>query len=94
MGGDLYTAYTFVAVPAAMFSLGAVNGWFAVPYTIIAYPIVFVFLPRLWSVAHRHGYVTPAELAAHHEASYRDGGYAGFAAAVTGGCFWPPRSPV
>ncbi|HSV65752.1 MAG TPA: sodium:solute symporter family protein [Mycobacteriales bacterium] len=62
VGGDLYTAYTFVAVPAAMYSLGAVNGWFAVPYTIIAYPIVFVFLPRLWSVSHRHGYATPADV--------------------------------
>jgi solute:Na+ symporter, SSS family len=62
VGGDLYTAYTFVAVPAAMFAFGAVNGWFAVPYTIIAYPIVFIFLPRLWSVAHRHGYVTPADV--------------------------------
>jgi solute:Na+ symporter, SSS family len=62
VGGDLYTAYTFVAVPAAMYALGAVNGWFAVPYTIIVYPIVFIFLPRLWSVAHRHGYVTPADV--------------------------------
>src|SRR5215470_616383 len=62
VGGDLYTAYTFVAVPAAMFAFGAVNGWFAVPYTIIVYPIVFIFLPRLWSVAHRHGYVTPADV--------------------------------
>src|SRR5947207_5000379 len=62
VGGDLYTAYTFVAVPAAMFTFGAVNGWFAVPYTIVAYPIVFVFLPRLWSVAHRHGYITPADV--------------------------------
>src|SRR5437764_10909276 len=61
LGGDLYTAYTFVAVPAAMFATGAVAGFFAVPYTIVAYPIVFVFLPRLWSVAHRHGYVTPAD---------------------------------
>ena len=61
LGGDLYTAYTFVAVPAAMFATGAVSGFFAVPYTIVAYPIVFVFLPRLWSVAHRHGYVTPAD---------------------------------
>src|SRR5579885_148472 len=34
LGGDLYTAYTFVAVPAAMFALGAVSGFFAVPYTI------------------------------------------------------------
>ena len=61
LGGDLYTAYTFVAVPAAMFATGAVSGFFAVPYTIVAYPIIFVFMPRLWSVAHRNGYVTPAD---------------------------------
>lgn len=61
LGGDLYTAYTFVAVPAAMFATGAVTGFFAVPYTIVAYPIIFIFLPRLWSVAHRRGYVTPAD---------------------------------
>jgi SSS family solute:Na+ symporter len=61
LGGDLYTAYTFVAVPAAMYATGAVSGFFAVPYTIVAYPIVFVFLPRMWSVAHRRGYVTPAD---------------------------------
>ncbi len=61
LGGDLYTAYTFVAVPAAMYSFGAVNGFFAVPYTIVLYPIIFVFMARLWSVSHRHGYVTPAD---------------------------------
>src|SRR5919107_151782 len=61
LGGDLYTAYTFVAVPAAMFATGAVAGFFAVPYTIILYPIIFVFMARLWSVSHRHGYVTPAD---------------------------------
>jgi solute:Na+ symporter, SSS family len=61
LGGDLYTAYTFVAVPAAMFATGAVSGFFAVPYTIVVYPLVFVFMPRLWSVAQRHGYVTPAD---------------------------------
>jgi solute:Na+ symporter, SSS family len=61
LGGDLYTAYTFVAVPAAMFATGAVTGFFAVPYTILIYPIIFVFMPRLWSVSHRHGYVTPAD---------------------------------
>ncbi|PRY60278.1 SSS family solute:Na+ symporter [Knoellia remsis] len=61
LGGDLYTAYTFVAVPAAMFATGAVAGFFAVPYTIVLYPIIFVFMARLWSVSHRHGYVTPAD---------------------------------
>jgi SSS family solute:Na+ symporter len=61
LGGDLYTAYTFIAVPGAMYAAGAVNGWFAVAYTILVWPIVFVLMPRLWSVAHRHGYVTPAD---------------------------------
>lgn len=61
LGGDLYTAYTFVAVPAAMFAAGSVGGFFAVPYTIVLYPIIFVFMARMWSVSHRHGYVTPAD---------------------------------
>ncbi|WP_037573002.1 monocarboxylate uptake permease MctP [Phaeacidiphilus oryzae] len=60
LGGDLYTAYTFIAVPAAVFGTGGA-GFFAVPYTIICYPLVFLFLPRLWSVSHRRGYVTPAD---------------------------------
>ncbi|MBV9859657.1 MAG: sodium:solute symporter [Alphaproteobacteria bacterium] len=60
LGGDLYTAYTFIAVPALMFGAGAL-GFFAVPYTIIAYPFVFVVFPRLWSVARQHGYVTASD---------------------------------
>jgi SSS family solute:Na+ symporter len=60
LGGDLYTAYTFVAVPALIYGAGA-TGFFAVPYTIVVYPLVFLVAPRLWSVSHRHGYVTPAD---------------------------------
>ncbi|MDG4759738.1 sodium:solute symporter [Micromonospora sp. WMMD710] len=60
VGGDVYTAYTFVAVPALLFGAGAA-GFFAVPYTIIVYPLVFLVLLRLWSVSHRHGFVTPAD---------------------------------
>src|SRR3954468_6903650 len=60
LGGDLYTAYTFVAVPALVFAVGAL-GFFAVPYTIVMYPIVLLAAVRLWSVAHRHGFVTPAD---------------------------------
>jgi solute:Na+ symporter, SSS family len=60
IGGDLYTAYTFIAVPALLYA-GSAVGFFAVPYTIVVYPIIFIFLPRLWSVSHRHGYVTPAD---------------------------------
>jgi SSS family solute:Na+ symporter len=61
IGGDLYTAYTFIAVPAAVFGAGAVTGFFAVSYTIIVFPIALIFLPRLWSVARAHNYVTPAD---------------------------------
>src|SRR6187399_99310 len=61
IGGDIYTAYTFVAVPAAMFAFGSVAGFFAVPYTIILYPIIFIYMARLWSVSYRHGYVTAAD---------------------------------
>ncbi|RZS90963.1 SSS family solute:Na+ symporter [Motilibacter rhizosphaerae] len=61
LGGDLYTAYTFVAVPALMYGAGA-TGFFALPYTIVLYPLAFLVAPRLWSVAHRHGYVTPADV--------------------------------
>jgi solute:Na+ symporter, SSS family len=60
LGGDIYTAYTFVAVPALVFGLGAI-GFFAVPYTIIVYPLVLLAAIRLWSVAHRHGMATPAD---------------------------------
>src|SRR5512142_1271943 len=60
LGGDLYTAYTFIAVPALVFGAGAI-GFFALPYTIIVYPFVFVVMPRLWSVARKHHYITPAD---------------------------------
>jgi len=60
LGGDLYTAYTFVAVPALVFGAGAL-GFFAMPYTIIAYPFVFLVMPRLWSVSRKHGYLTASD---------------------------------
>ena len=60
LGGDLYTAYTFIAVPALLFGAGA-TGFFAVPYTILVYPMVYWIYPRLWSVARAKGYVTAAD---------------------------------
>ena len=60
LGGDLYTAYTFIAVPALVYASGAI-GFFALSYTVMVFPIVFVFAPRLWSVARVHNYVTPAD---------------------------------
>src|SRR5271163_789856 len=60
LGGDLYTAYTFIAVPALMFGAGAI-GFFAIPYSIMAYPFVFAVFPRLWSVARENGYITASD---------------------------------
>src|SRR6516165_6631656 len=60
LGGDIYTAYTFIAVPALAFGTGAV-AFFAVPYTIIIYPLLFIVFPRLWYVCHKRGYVTAAD---------------------------------
>ncbi|MFF2318722.1 sodium:solute symporter [Arthrobacter sp. NPDC058097] len=40
---------------------GCRQRFFAVPYTIVLYPIIFIIMSRLWSVSHRHGYVTSAD---------------------------------
>jgi SSS family solute:Na+ symporter len=60
LGGDLYTAYTFIAVPALAFGAGAV-AFFAVPYTIVVYPMLFLFFSRLWYVCHKRGYITAGD---------------------------------
>ncbi len=62
LGGDLYTAYTFIAVPALVYAVGAA-GFYALSYIVMVFPIMFIFAPRLWSVARARGYVTPAEFA-------------------------------
>jgi solute:Na+ symporter, SSS family len=60
LGGDLYTAYTFIAVPGAVFTQGAV-GFFAVPYTVLIYPLIFILMPKFWTVCKQRGYVTAAD---------------------------------
>ena len=60
VGGDLYTAYTFIAVPALAFGAGAI-AFFAVPYTILIYPILFLVFPRIWHVCHKNGYITAGD---------------------------------
>jgi SSS family solute:Na+ symporter len=60
LGGDLYTAYTVIAIPALVYGVGAF-GFFAVPYTIIIYPFLYLTMPRLWAVSHKHGYMTAGD---------------------------------
>ncbi|GAC1415515.1 MAG: sodium:solute symporter family protein [Burkholderiaceae bacterium] len=61
VGGDFYTAYTVIAVPALVYAVGA-YGFFALPYTILVYPVVFVIMPKLWHAAQRAGHVTAADV--------------------------------
>jgi solute:Na+ symporter, SSS family len=60
LGGDLYTAYTVIAIPAVVYAIGA-YGFFAVPYTIVIYPFLYLTMPRLWAVSRKHGYVTAGD---------------------------------
>src|ERR1700716_802331 len=79
VGGDFYTAYTVIAVPALVYAVGA-YGFFALPYTIIVYPFVFAVMPVLWKVAHANGHVTAADVV-HSNTNSRG---LEFAVAITG----------
>lgn len=68
IGGDAYTAYTLLAVPGLVYATGA-NGFFAVVYVILAYPLFYLVMPKLWEAAKRHGHVTLADFAQAHFAS-------------------------
>jgi SSS family solute:Na+ symporter len=61
LGGSIFTAYTFVAVPGLVYGVGGL-GLFALAYTVVVFPIAFVVLPRLWLVAARNGCVTVADI--------------------------------
>ncbi|MFJ5899451.1 sodium:solute symporter [Streptomyces sp. NPDC093064] len=60
LGGTMFTAYTFTAVPGLMYGKGA-PAFFAVPYTVMVCPLAFVLLPRLWTEARRRGHITAAD---------------------------------
>ncbi|WP_328993274.1 sodium:solute symporter [Kribbella sp. NBC_01245] len=62
LGGTIYTAYTFAAVPGLVYGAGAI-GFFALPYTIVVYPLAFWMLPKLWSISAEHGFLTVADYA-------------------------------
>jgi solute:Na+ symporter, SSS family len=60
LGGTIFTAYTFTAIPGAIFSSGGI-GFYALPYTVIICALAFVLLPKLASTARAHGHVTVAD---------------------------------
>ncbi|MBX8631257.1 MAG: sodium:solute symporter [Thermoplasmata archaeon] len=60
IGADLYTAYTFVAVPSGVFAKGALF-FFAVPYVATTFAIAMITMPKLWTEAKKHGYITSSD---------------------------------
>jgi solute:Na+ symporter, SSS family len=61
LGGSIFTAYTFVAVPALAYGVGAL-GFFAVPYAIVVFQLGYLLLPWLRDLAAAHGWITPADV--------------------------------
>ena len=62
VGADIYTAYTFLGLTGYGYSLGAA-AFFAVPYVVLAYPIAYFVLPRIWEYAAKHHLTTLADFA-------------------------------
>lgn len=60
VGADLYTAYTFVAVPSGVFAKGALY-FFAVPYVATVFALATAVMPALWRWSRLRGYVTAAD---------------------------------
>jgi SSS family solute:Na+ symporter len=61
VGADLYTAYTFIAVPSSMFATGDIF-FYAVPYVAITFSIALLAMPRIWRISREKGYITASDL--------------------------------
>ena len=60
IGADLYTAYSFVAIPSGVFAKGALY-FFAIPYVMLTFGVALVTMPRLWTLAKERGYITASD---------------------------------
>ncbi len=60
IGADVFTAYTFVAVPSLAYASGS-TAFFAVPYVAITFAIALLTMPRLWRIAKKFNFVTASD---------------------------------
>ena len=60
IGADVFTAYTFVAIPSLAYASGSI-AFYAVPYVAIVFAIAMLTMPRLWQVSRNRGYVTSSD---------------------------------
>ncbi|MDP4084752.1 MAG: sodium:solute symporter [Bacillota bacterium] len=60
IGADVYTAYTFLGLTSTAFTGGSI-AFFATPYVVLAYPLAYFFLPKIWKVGKTHNFTTLAD---------------------------------
>lgn len=60
IGADIYTAYTFVAIPSGVFAKGSLY-FFAIPYVGLTFGVALLTMPRLWSLSREKGYITASD---------------------------------
>jgi len=60
IGADIYTAYTFVAIPSGVFAKGSLY-FFAIPYVGLTFGVALVTMPRLWWLSREKGYITASD---------------------------------
>jgi SSS family solute:Na+ symporter len=60
IGADVYTAYTFLGLTSSAYKGGSI-AFFATPYVVLAYPLAYFYLPKLWKVAKVHKFTTLAD---------------------------------
>ena len=60
IGADLYTAYSFVAIPSGIFAKGSLY-FFAIPYVMLTFAVALVTMPRLWTLSRERGYITASD---------------------------------
>ena len=60
IGADLYTAYSFVAIPSGVFAKGSLY-FFAIPYVMLTFAVALVTMPKLWTLAREKGYITASD---------------------------------
>jgi len=61
-GADWFTAYSILAIPSAVFALGA-YGFFGVAYQAMVFAFASLFMPRLWKISKEKNYITIADYA-------------------------------
>jgi Na+/proline symporter len=60
IGADLFTAYTFIAVPSGLFAKGPIF-FFAVPYVAMGFGVALAVMPKFFAVSKEKCHITAVD---------------------------------